>query len=130
MRKLCVLFALTAATSIVCAASVRADEPKGNQASQSAKDPNYRYHNGQWWYWMPQQKNWKVWDGSQWNDYRPGTTRSFSYADDAAVGPAVSATDQVFGRPLTSVPRSVSTNNQIIGSYGFRGAGSKVLGNY
>jgi hypothetical protein len=130
MRKLCVLLALTAATSILCAGLARADEPQDKQEAKAAKDANYRYHNGQWWYWMPQQKNWKVWDGSQWNDYRPGATRSFSYADDATVRSAENATDQMFGRPLTSTPSSVSTNNQIIGSFGFRGAGSKVLGNY
>jgi hypothetical protein len=127
MRKLCVLLALTAATSILCAGIARADEPQNKQETKAAKDANYRYHNGQWWYWMPQQKNWKVWDGSQWNDYRPGATRSFSYADDSAAATGSNAPS--YRQGFAGFPDSVR-NNQITGSYGFRSAGSKAEGRY
>ncbi len=129
MRKLFVLLALVAVTSIVCLSTTRADESKDNKTTQAAKDPNYRYYNGQWWYWMPQQKNWKVWNGNAWIDYQPGVTRSFSYTD-GNVAEGNSATARMFGTPIVGgFPNSVR-NRQIIGSYGFRSAGSKINGNY
>ena len=129
MRSLCMLLALAAAASIVSAGDLRADESQGNQAAQAAKDPNYRFHNGQWWYWMPQQKNWKVWNGNQWNDYRPGATRSFSYVDDGAAQATGNYYAPSYRQGFARFPDSVS-NNQIMGSYGFRSAGSKSEGRY
>ena len=132
MRKFFLLCALAAFISSVALSTCRADETKKTKAVQSAQDPNFRFHNGQWWYWMPQQQNWKVWNGSEWNHYQPGQSfraRSYSYADDGS-SEDNAADWQLFGRPLSNVPANVSSNNQIIGSFGIRGAGSKVLGNY
>ena len=134
MRKFCILLALTAVTSIVCLSTAKAEEPKQTKSSQAAKDPNYRYYNGQWLYWMPKQQNWKVWNGSEWTDYQPTQsyrTRAYSY-DNENAGPTEGneAVWRLFGRPLTTVPDSVGSNSQIIGSYGFRRAGSKMVGNY
>jgi hypothetical protein len=129
MRSLCMLLALAAAASIACAGDLRADEPQDHQATKAAQDPNYRYHNGQWWYWMPQQKNWKVWNGSQWNDYRPGATRSFSYVEDGAAQAAGETYVPTYRQGFTGFPGSVS-NTQIRDSYGFRSAGSKTEGRY
>ncbi len=130
MRKFYLLFAIVAVTSAVCLNNARADEVrKDDQAKQATKDPNYRYYNGQWWYWMSQQKNWKVWDGNQWNDYVAGQAgRRFSYAEPGTqnVGQGVV---RMFGAPLTAMPSSVR-NRQIIGSYGMHSAGSKAMGNY
>ncbi len=131
MRKFFLMCALVAVVSSVALSTGRADEAQKTKAAHSA-DSNFRFHNGQWWYWMPQQQNWKVWNGSQWNDYQPGQpsrTRGYSYADDGS-SEGNAADWRLFGRPLTNVPANVSSNNQIIGSFGFRGAGSKVLGNY
>lgn len=127
MRKFCVLIAIAAATSMIALGSARGNEPQGAKAQATAKDPNYRYHNGQWWYWMSQQKNWKVWNGSQWLDYQPAASRSFSYADDSSAG---TANARMFGTPIYGgFPESVS-NREIIGSYGFRSAGSKAAGKH
>jgi hypothetical protein len=105
----------------------KAASTDGAQATQ-AKDPNYRFYNGQWWYWIARDKNWMVWTGDKWAPYQPqanrGAVRSFSYAEGGA-----SATDQMFGTPVTGFPNSVA-NTQILGSYGFRSAGSKAMGNY
>jgi hypothetical protein len=30
----------------------------------------YVWHNGAWWYWLPQQK-WVYWQSNHWNDYNP-----------------------------------------------------------
>ncbi len=131
MRKFCLLFAIVAVTSAICLNNARADEPNSDAgAKQAAKDPNYRYYNGQWWYWMPQQKNWKVWDGNQWNDYVAGqANRSFSYTEGSDTENVGAGVTQMFGAPLRRVPNSVR-NRQIIGSYGFHSAGSKAMGNY
>ena len=129
MRKLLALLAIAAATSIAYASQSRADEPKDHQAAQTAKDPNYRYHNGQWWYWMPQQKNWKVWNGTQWSNYQPAAGRSFSYADDSAAQATGNYYAPSYRQGFAGFPDSVS-NSQIIGSYGFRSAGSKAEGRY
>ena len=58
--------------------------------------------------------------------------RSFTYSEepaplDANVGAGVT---RMFGAPLQRVPDNVSETGQIIGSYGFRRAGSKAVGNY
>jgi hypothetical protein len=93
-----------------------------------AKDPNYRFFNGQWWYWMPAQKNWMVWTGDKWVPFRRqasrGAVRSFSYDDQAQF-----SGQRVYGTPFTSMPDTVA-NQRIIGSYGFHSAGSKAMGNY
>jgi hypothetical protein len=131
MRHFFVLTALAvAAFAVLAADSTRADEPNEAQAAQATKDPNYRWYNGQWWYWMPQQKHWMVWNGSQWTRYdqaqaNRGGVRSFSYQEGGDQGGAYygGGVQRMFGTPRSS-------NNQIIGSYGIRGAGSKVIGNY
>jgi hypothetical protein len=121
MRRLFVLMALVFAISAVLAsASVLADDAKDGKAAQASKDPNFRWHNGQWWYWVPAEKNWLVWNGSQWTPFVAGrAVRSYSYAPSNAAG----------AQFYTTYPDSVS-NQRIIGSYGFRSAGSKPLGNY
>lgn len=131
-----------AATAILMTTSAQAGETKdtkSQQTTKAAKDPNYRWHNGQWWYWMPKQKNWMVWTGDAWlpqeQARKQGAVRSFSY--DEQDGQANQGgtyygegIQRMFGTPLSRVPNSVSNNNQIIGSYGFRRAGAKMIGNY
>jgi hypothetical protein len=130
MRKFLMLTTLIATVFVVLAADrARGDETKGTKAAQAAKDPNYRWFNGQWWYWMAKDKNWRVWNGSQWTKYdqaqaNRGGVRSFSYQANGDQG-----VQRMFGTPLTSVPGTVA-NTQIIGSYGFHSAGSKAMGNY
>jgi hypothetical protein len=135
MRNLLCAIAALAVALVLVTASAQADDAKDSKAAQAtqqaAKDPNYRWHNGQWWYWMPKQKNWMVWNGSNWTPYATarstdGSVRSYSYQGEANQNGAV---QRLFGTPLTNVPNNV-TNNQIIGSYGFRSAGSKALGRY
>jgi len=138
-----VAIAFTAAAAFVANVSLAgaAEEPqaKGTQAKQAekqpvqnktaAKDSNYRFHNGQWFYWIPQTKSWKVWDGQKWNDFQSSQTRTFSYDDpaDTQFDTGYGGTYQTFGRSYSDYPY---TNNRIIGSYGFRGAGSKAEGRY
>jgi len=118
-----------AVVAAVClSTTARADEPAKAQATQ-AKDPNYRYYNSQWWYWMPQTRHWKVWNGTAWNDYTPGARRSFSYAEDDAVATPSNVAPRATYQNYGGFPNSVR-NSQIMGSYGFRSAGSKSSGNY
>jgi ABC-type sugar transport system substrate-binding protein len=131
MRRLFLLTALLIAVSAaMISTSAAADEAKDLKAAQATKDTNYRWYNGQWWYWMAKGKNWVVWTGDKWVPFNSaqanrGAMRSFSYQQqDNQEG-----TQRMFGRPLSSIPNNVQ-NTQIIGSYGFRSAGSKALGNY
>jgi hypothetical protein len=111
----------------VCAASrVEAQQP-GQATDHAAKDPNYRWHNGQWWYWMPARGGWLMWNGSQWQPAASartgGATRAYSYQ------PGSSADAALFGPGYSAGPQDVG-NRQVLPSYGLRSAGSKVSGNY
>jgi hypothetical protein len=120
-----------AACAALSATTARGGEPKdakqGTKTAQATKDPNYRWYNGQWWYWIAKDKNWLVWNGSQWTKFDAAQAnrgvRSFSYQEEATENPAYYA-------PYGNAPYTVSNNDRIIPSYGFRSAGSKVLGNY
>ncbi|REK05474.1 MAG: hypothetical protein DWQ37_23445 [Planctomycetota bacterium] len=150
---LCLTVACCTALVLACATAKADDKglqaPQANQDTQAsknsveAKDPrasndsNYRWHNGQWWYWMPQQRNWQVWHGREWTPFVAGRStatevRTYSYqGQNTQSGPYDGdAVQRLFGTPLSTVPDSVSDNNQIIGSYGMRGAGSKQIGKY
>ena len=100
----------------------------------AAQDTNYRHFKGQWWYWWPQTKSWKIWTGSAWVDYQPGQPqptqrRAFSYDRvNAAQAPSYSYAPS-YRQNFTGFPNSVR-NTQIMGSFGFRSAGSKSDGNY
>lgn len=150
MSKLLYLAALAAVAAILSGQWALADEPqqapaKQSQAQQSqttqatqdhaAKDPNYRWHNGQWWYWMPQQKHWMVWNGSQWipstaRAAQGNANRRFSYQEQAAPTTTYYGGYYRQGRWDAPADASVSNNNMINNSYGFRGAGSKAAGKY
>lgn len=39
-------------------------QPTANRAADD-KSWRYRWHNGRWWYWMPN-RSWVIWDGNQW----------------------------------------------------------------
>ncbi len=142
MRKLmAIAFVAAAAVLMNMSLAGAADKPQATeaQAKQDAKQPaqsktaatdsNYRFHNGQWFYWMPQTRSWKVWNGQQWNDFQGSQTRTFSYEDpaDTQFDTGYGGTYQTFGRSYSGYPY---TNNRIIGSFGFRGAGSKAEGRY
>ncbi len=130
MRKYLAIALFAAAALMLDVSLVGAADNDNPESTKTAdKDPNFRFHNGQWWYWMSGSQSWKVWDGTRWTDYQPGQRRVFSYQEPASDSSS-NPTFRMFGRPLTSVPDSVSTNNQIIGSFGFRGAASKALGKY
>lgn len=145
MQKLFMLSAFAVATVLMMTADrAGADETKQDtKAAQATKDPNYRWYNGKWWYWMPKQKHWMVWNGNEWNKYdqaqaNRGAVRSFSYQDEgsqqdmnynggAYYGQGI---QRLFGTPLNRVPGNVSQTDQIIGSYGLRRASSKAIGDY
>ena len=144
MRKfMAIAFVAAAAFVMNVSLASAAEEPqaKGAQAKQAekqpaqsktaAKDSNYRFHNGQWFYWMPQTKSWKVWNGQKWNDFQGSQTRTFSYEDpaDTQFDSGYSRTYSTFGRS-DDFGYSGYPNNRVLGSFGFRGAGSKADGRY
>jgi hypothetical protein len=126
MRKFVLFVAVAIVGAALFSGVACATEPQDAKAAQATKDPNFRWHNGQWWYWMGKDKQWLVWNGSQWNKFDPsqassgGARRSFSY--DPAASASYGGTYAGFG--------NVTQNGPIIGSYGFRSAASKADGNY
>jgi hypothetical protein len=41
------------------------------EASGKADDWRYRWHRGQWWYWLPSER-WVIWSEGSWQPYVPG----------------------------------------------------------
>lgn len=105
-------------------------------ARQDQTDPNFRWHNGRWWYW--QNGGWLMWDGARWlnrqeRSARVNSRRSFSYTEDAqGFVPTEAGIPQSTASGLrrgTVAPGTVEYQ-RVVPSYGMRSAGSKVLGNY
>ncbi len=105
-----------------------------------SSDPNYRWHNGRWWY--RQDDDWLMWDGGRWLNRQervdsPAPRRSFSYTVEATpLTPGYVPTyaglpeSNASGlRRRTVGPYSVYYQ-RVLPSYGVRSAGSKVLGIY
>lgn len=118
------LFFLVVAAGLVItpaqALPLRADEGAQNAPS----DPNFRWHQGHWWYWQANQKRWLIWQNDQWRPQplqqtqRSRTVRRYSYSPEAASG-------------SVGVPsRSRSSGGRIHGSFGNRPAAAKTHGNY
>jgi hypothetical protein len=62
-----ILLTLTAVAMVLLTANAAVEA--GDTASKTATpDWHYRWHEGRWWYWMPQ-GNWMVWTGSIWIPY-------------------------------------------------------------
>lgn len=119
---LCLMLALgTAAVASTSATAYAKDADKKDAKTVqdvTKQDPNYRWHNGQWWYWQAGPQRWLVWSGGEWREHQPQrVVRRFSYQPDISTG------TQSFR------PRS-SSGGSINNSFGVRGAGSKLRGNY
>jgi hypothetical protein len=156
MRTLMAFVAIVGCFAAACL-STRAEQPpdvpakttaerhaQAAQGQPTAQSSNYRFHNGQWWYWWPATKSWKIWNGSAWLDYRPGQsklaqsqanpsqgtqTRTFSYDEGGTVPAASDAVAPSYRQNFAGFPDSGGTS-PILGSYGFRSAGSKAEGRY
>jgi hypothetical protein len=60
------LLAATAMAFVLIAATLPAEEPKLKTVKP---DWHYRWHEGRWWYWMPQTSSWMVWNDASWIPY-------------------------------------------------------------
>jgi hypothetical protein len=139
--------ALIVAASLVSAAiaaepqaAKSADAAKANAAAPQAATPqakvaadsNYRHFNGQWWYWWPRTKSWKVWNGNSWVNYQPGQAtqiRTQALDGSAATQTYSNTYAPSYRQYYGGFPDSVN-NTRILNSYGFRSAGSKAEGRY
>jgi len=98
-------------------------------------DPNFRWHNGRWWYW--QNGGYLMWNGSRWiNESERG--RSYSYAPSYGTRRSYSYVPTEEGMPRNDAsgmrrgfvaPDRVEYQ-KVLPSFGIRSAGSKILGNY
>jgi hypothetical protein len=66
--------------------AVHGAEQKAKQNDQKQDDQQWRFtfHNGEWWYWLPENR-WVYWRNNRWNDYDPQT---FAYRHVPSVVPA------------------------------------------
>lgn len=122
MRRYLMTFALTLAATGLAGVPQVATAADATAATNS--DPNFRWHNGKWWYWMADRAGWLVWDGNQWQtpESMPRrAARSFSYQQDDSFGS---------GSFRAGATRSPQKSGRITGSFGHRGAGSKITGSY
>ena len=62
------------------AATVAPDAVANGGAQPSGEQWRYRWHNGQWWYWLPSNR-WAIWDGNTWKPHNP-TRYSAGYRGD------------------------------------------------
>lgn len=66
---------------------------QGDFAGQSGNVERWRYrqHNGEWWYWLPDER-WVYWRDGRWQDYNPQTFRSvqpsYGYSDSGYYAPS------------------------------------------
>lgn len=49
-----------------------ADKAADKSQTQSQNKWRYVFHNGEWWYWLPENR-WVYWRNNKWNDYNPRT---------------------------------------------------------
>lgn len=118
MKTLCMVLALGA--TLMIASTTVATAAESNQSASGTTDPNFRWHNGKWWYWQAPQQRWMVWNGTEWHVHEPQTTvRTYRLQDSGNQGVR---TGQSF--------RSRSNGGRITESFGIRDATSKIRGNY
>ncbi len=71
-------------------------------------DWHYRWHQGRWWYWMPESSKWMVWTGSTWVPHeqfaKSPNVSNVSQAQPKAAGDAYDSTDNqaATARPANS----------------------------
>jgi hypothetical protein len=84
--------------------AVNGAEPKAKQNNQKQDDQQWRFtfHNGEWWYWLPENR-WVYWRDNRWNDYNPQT---FTYRNNggAAFVPAGQVVTGYSGYATQTVP--------------------------
>jgi hypothetical protein len=61
------LFVAMALAASLMAGNLLAKETAAPKAVRP--DWHYRWHEGRWWYWMPESSNWMVWTNSAWVPY-------------------------------------------------------------
>ncbi len=102
------------------------------EAGKTQQDPNYRRHNGRWWYW--QNNNWLMWNGSRWVTPGERQARSYSYAPRRSYS-FIPTEDGLPRSDASGLQNGINTPytveyQKVIPSYGVRSAGAKVLGDY
>jgi hypothetical protein len=58
------LLVAAAMAVVLVAANLSAHEPTTSKTV--TPDWHYRWHEGRWWYWLPENSKWLVWTGSTW----------------------------------------------------------------
>ena len=113
------LLAAAALATVLCAAQL----PAGQEATSSNKwvrpDWHYRYHEGHWWYWMPESSKWMVWAGSSWipqeQFLKPSAIRNVSQATVQTNGDNNSTSEAATTGEVC--PPTYSTGRYSAGSY-------------
>jgi hypothetical protein len=64
-----------AAAMAVAIATGRLEAGQAAPAGTAKPDWHYRWHEGRWWYWIPENHKWMVWVGSLWIPYEQFASR-------------------------------------------------------
>jgi hypothetical protein len=81
---------LAVGTMVLALCAFRATAAEEAAATPTAPDWHYRWHENQWWYWMPESRQWMIWTGSEWRPYGEGQSCPQSAAANRSSGAAVS----------------------------------------
>jgi hypothetical protein len=122
------LLAVAVMAAALFAAKLYAAETTASKPS--SPDWHYRWHEGRWWYWMPESKShWMVWMGSKWVSYEEPSSgvklRTVSEPKSGSPGAGVVETQ----KQIASEPSSVGANCQPGYSAGYStGSGGNYAG--
>ncbi len=102
---------LTLAVMAVALLAAKPDAQAGAASKTVTPDWHYCWHEGRWWYWMPEGNNWMVWSGSTWIPYEQSPGRSeVSQASQAKPASASYASYETANESRASQPVDAGQN--------------------
>jgi hypothetical protein len=102
---------LTMAVVAVALFAARLPAEAANAAKPVAPDWHYRWHEGRWWYWMPEDTKWMVWTGSTWIPAEKLASQSKVENAGQAMLRSVSVASEAVDESVTSDSANTSSNN-------------------
>ena len=107
-----------------------ADCASPHEQAQGQKDWRYTFHNGEWWYWLPENR-WVYWRANRWNDYDPSTYVAHDPDGASSVPPYYGHAGSTYGYPPSSGSDETGPFYGHAGStYGYPPSGGDQIGPY
>ncbi len=132
-----ILALLELGVSAAQAADKAADKTADKPQAQSQNQWRFTFHNGEWWYWLPE-NHWVYWRNNKWNDYNPRTFTSINSSGLMPAGrsawnygsQAVTDSDNrpFYGHSLSTLDRRPLEENEETGPFYGHALPSEVFG--